>query len=988
MPVDWPFARSILLGKPGSVASGVAAEDAERQAATAKKILRRLRSQPGVLLADEVGMGKTYVTMAVIASVVEASSSQDGPVVVMTPPALREKWLRDWTLFRNCYWPENIAGKIRVEAAETPTQLLQLLEDKSKRRTRIVFIKTGLFQRTISDPIVRLALLRFARSGMHLSSVQKKRLSWWASALIGKKIKGDHLNALLNQSVCDWHALLNKFELLSSQDDDPIPESLIHFAERTDGTTWEKLKELIRNLPGKSPYGVGEATSQRLKTEFRECVREICREWLSKAQWHSPLLVLDEAHHAKNDGTRLAKLFREDTEDIPLLKSKFDRMLFLTATPFQLEHRELVQILRSLSAARWKGARAPSGSRKDFEQRLKELQKALDGNQDAARAFDREWGRLTPEDLGFEAGDPGEESRVHEWFQTILLTPSEHPGTRLNRAYNNCADEKRKAEKLLRPWVIRHNRSTRLRPESEIPRRELIFGKDTLTNLPWDGNRAVHGLEIPPKVSLPFLLTARAQSLLTQSAGARAYFAEGLASSYEAFHHTRDGHGWVEEDDGLQPSVETNDWDTESRWYVDRAEEFIPSRKCSPARRMEHPKVKATVGSALSLWETGEKVLIFCFYRETARALDEFLKREVHNRILQLVRVKLKLPAKTRQEVVERHIRRLRGLLSKCEEPIGLAAHEACLDLLNNHGKGIPDQGGMKAKVLGILQAYLRSESYIARFLPLENPDVRRIVCSRRAGSDVLKRAADRIREALGRTGDGSNQTFEDCGRAFLEFVRELAQLSEIDGDCSPEDRLPPLQNYLEAVSSLAGPSAAADAGPSGAGGTGGSVRYRVRALVRRVTGSTKPKIRDQVMQGFNSPLFPQILISTSVMGEGVDLHRFCRHVIHHDLCWNPSTLEQRTGRVDRLRCWAESTGYPIRVYEPFLAGSADEKMFRVVRDRERWFNIVMGQRFDLDEAASEKLARRIPLPKALAQELTFDLSCWHRRECGAAGAD
>ena len=59
-------------------------------------------------------------------------------------------------------------------------------------------------------------------------------------------------------------------------------------------------------------------------------------------------------------------------------------------------------------------------------------------------------------------------------------------------------------------------------------------------------------------------------------------------------------------------------------------------------------------------------------------------------------------------------------------------------------------------------------------------------------------------------------------------------------------------------------------------------------------------------MLAFNSPLFPEVLVSSAVLSEGVDLHRFCRHVIHHDLCWNPSTLEQRTGRLDRIRCKAE----------------------------------------------------------------------------------
>ena len=64
----------------------------------------------------------------------------------------------------------------------------------------------------------------------------------------------------------------------------------------------------------------------------------------------------------------------------------------------------------------------------------------------------------------------------------------------------------------------------------------------------------------------------------------------------------------------------------------------------------------------------------------------------------------------------------------------------------------------------------------------------------------------------------------------------------------------------------------------------------------------------------------------------------------------------------------------PIVIYEPYLGGSADEKMFRVVQDRERWFQIVMGQKFEFDEATSEALANRVPLPPDLASALVFDL--------------
>jgi hypothetical protein len=51
--------------------------------------------------------------------------------------------------------------------------------------------------------------------------------------------------------------------------------------------------------------------------------------------------------------------------------------------------------------------------------------------------------------------------------------------------------------------------------------------------------------------------------------------------------------------------------------------------------------------------------------------------------------------------------------------------------------------------------------------------------------------------------------------------------------------------------------------------------------------------------------------------------------------------------------------------------------MFKVVRDRERWFQIIMGQKFEFDEATSESLANRVPLPQDLYENLVFNLRRW-----------
>jgi superfamily II DNA/RNA helicase len=41
-------------------------------------------------------------------------------------------------------------------------------------------------------------------------------------------------------------------------------------------------------------------------------------------------------------------------------------------------------------------------------------------------------------------------------------------------------------------------------------------------------------------------------------------------------------------------------------------------------------------------------------------------------------------------------------------------------------------------------------------------------------------------------------------------------------------------------------------------------------------------------------------LICTDAAREGINLQSYCSDLIHFDLPWNPSRLEQRNGRIDR----------------------------------------------------------------------------------------
>jgi hypothetical protein len=56
----------------------------------------------------------------------------------------------------------------------------------------------------------------------------------------------------------------------------------------------------------------------------------------------------------------------------------------------------------------------------------------------------------------------------------------------------------------------------------------------------------------------------------------------------------------------------------------------------------------------------------------------------------------------------------------------------------------------------------------------------------------------------------------------------------------------------------------------------------------------------------FRMPGYPLVLISTDVFQEGEDLHTFCDSVIHYGLSGSPVSIEQKTGRVDRVASQAQ----------------------------------------------------------------------------------
>jgi len=79
-------------------------------------------------------------------------------------------------------------------------------------------------------------------------------------------------------------------------------------------------------------------------------------------------------------------------------------------------------------------------------------------------------------------------------------------------------------------------------------------------------------------------------------------------------------------------------------------------------------------------------------------------------------------------------------------------------------------------------------------------------------------------------------------------------------------------------------------------------------ALFGQLLGQQQPvggmagQVNKTLVQQFRMPGYPLVMVSTDLLQEGEDLHTFCSAVHHYGISWTPSSMEQRIGRIDRVR--------------------------------------------------------------------------------------
>jgi hypothetical protein len=1065
--------------------------DRARQATTVDAILDRFFARNAskrrelTILADEVGLGKTYVALAVAVSILDSIRKGETPdglpankpvVLVLTPSndALFNKWMREAEAFKKDCARRNDALDwldIRCPIKDSNKSgnvidLTTLMREASRSRPVLLIAKYGVLGAALNDrDLWRRRALAMVFETFNITPQDRK---WWCKQIIGTSAKTKVPDLLdLRKSHNLW------------KDTEYISANLYRAFQRAiqRGDIYARIHDLVSN-PDK----------KRLSDELDDLTRVALASDLSRL----PLVVIDEIHNLKNENVQARRHLET------LLKDRVYRMLGLSATPFQLRHNELISLLKLRNTLH-----LPPDRHASLYTAVEGLKGAMESSREAGDKFRRRWCALRPRDEALIAECWQAVINAEPAAQSSLVQQIRPP--RIVHAIKAAIDlyqVNREMQNHLCPFVIRH-RHLRGYREHFVGERADVNIEHGTQHFSW-----APGMEVRGNGELAHYLMMRAVALAKDEKGLPGLGAE-LTGSYRHL---------------VETSAVWKKLANPTNQLLCGYRAVLENMIAKPDADREHRKVKATVERALGFFKRGQKTLIFCVFTKTAEtileqvqdAIDDYLnevrsrvfgdgtsfenfRRRFFNRrepLFSLIQdhpllgevsnrhrgipPSLRLTIENLREVVELLVSH--GELSgneKADRRLLLAATE---QVAVNKWRGTSEGKMWISAVLANcieLEDRMTDPKWLEAREPLSRSEragrVRRELdpearsdtndpldveqldegTTINAGNGSQDKEVEawlrRLREdAIGqviapyfRTGiiassftrlpllaahhgdllhkydlttrAVAGQVFRRVLMAEEFLLRYLADIerdnTERWADYLAERYVKPIEGHLETLRDRvqAYLETLVRARNNKALLSGYHAAAENRNVVQLVKGETQN--RDRYFLGFNTPYRPEILISTSVGQEGIDLHRECRHVIHHDLCWNPATIEQRTGRVDRIgskvereRLGAKNGGNPtLEIAVPYLAATYDERMFEELYRRSQLFEVTLGGdmrvegRIEPDDVKSEKSERAkagigtededlgqegedtgtVLLPKDMVERLRIDLSIW-----------
>ncbi|MEO7327254.1 MAG: SNF2-related protein [Minicystis sp.] len=963
---DVQWLQSFLdLGARGA-ADGVPPAEVARQEATVLRALDMLDDRPGVVLADEVGMGKTFEAIGVIAACLHGKP--EARVVILTPgPDLTTKWMKELSRFeegRKKLYDFQGRYKSVSSLAELVTKL---------RTTSIVVAPVNIFSGKRGAGVQAHLITLYGKwKGLHPQKL----------AAIFRRFREGQLEAVPE---------VRSLEFLDIASFHEIEPHLEHAFCGKDGDEMS-LDVLYREL-GADVFANDDAIRRALDLARYRLVGALLPPL--------DLLVLDEAHKLKNADTVRARgvTFTFDR--------RFHKALFLTATPFQLDVSELRQVFSVFALA----TTAPA----NLIEQVDGLFAAIERYKEAYRAFEAVWFRVDP--------DVSERFAAAFSQDPSLSLPIDDPSVRdVAAKVSALLTLKRDSiEPAFRAWMIRSLREDKRKYRNHEKRPQVPEGGASLPFLVYERflaelfrqGKRTHKASVEINMVSSYG-AAREGALLADASDER--FDGDLAEYRDVL---RDVVGELRGDGTAHPKMQfvlrdtldaaergektlvfcariatltdlARDIDAEwegrllGQWREvypgAAATDIFDSEDEGRRERGRHSKLQRRFHAArdalyLALRERYAQSILLLQGWPMER-LPEIVKDA--NRRLQGVRTRGSAADKLDYRIAKRCLEQAAAALWQAEEPGAAADYEEPLrqllhprfielglDLEDDDLEGFEHGGetprwtiteevgklvlspvqGVWSRLAGQLEALdfpmrVRLIEKLSRYLTYKQvtflPDLLRAAKSE--GIDVEEIESRALLAFMDRFW------MSDAGR---RWVQRLNAFLKYFGD----------RDGKEQSEILEGPIS-----------TGEFVRHTEKA------GESRERLRI----AFNTPLYPMVLIANEVMQEGLDLHRSCRRIVHHDLAWNPAQLEQRVGRIDRLgsrtlQLRAKEPTAVMDVVYPLIHRTIDERLYRTVKMREKWLEFLLGAAPTYEEYSLENETPP-PLPDGLAEELRVNL--------------
>ena len=617
--------------------------DGDRQERTVDALLERFFSpRPAQrfeiqILADEVGMGKTFVALGLAYSLLahlkmpRIEPDLEGcyqRVLVLTPNnnALFRKWVREVDEFkRRCVLPEYQSSDLLFSP-----HYVDRLDDlavelrKPGRQSQVIVARMGLFG---GDKLLDYELKRRFTLGV--------LFRFW-----GVSFNYEFRHRLLKGAPPQWPKHSDGLTELTEFEDRRLPFSegqllgIFRSFNTEDLSQVDSLLEVCREIA--QPFYRNRAEDfPKIEKKLTEIYRLAAHRSILR---DFPLLIVDEAHNWKNGPLAGANGFKDFSKYIaPHVR----RALLLTATPFQLRPNEMLEILKVSDFMNPCPTQVESSVRRERLRSFREntIRPALANSENHSRVFTRAWVRIphhaSPETLyaswkSSELTAAREKLRSLAHLEGTITACNAEVSKVISGAIAGADPDIRQFLKEalyldaynadlsseLGKMVIRHRRQTYHR----LFRVGNEYAQAPQTLL-WRPDRhllhAAPGLDVKGEAELPQYLLMRCVSEMKGGKG-RSSLGSDLTGCYSTLQKSAEGRD-------VHRSLKESE---EGRLYLDLLFGMVNKR-----HDPKHPKLACVVNEVIRHWKAGEKVLIFCFRVNTAERLQEIISEKIRHEL-------------------------------------------------------------------------------------------------------------------------------------------------------------------------------------------------------------------------------------------------------------------------------------------------------------------------------------------------------------------